>query len=193
MGSGIFVLFVLIAYLLGSISTAVITCTIMGLPDPRQNGSHNPGATNVYKIAGKKAAFITLMGDLLKGLIPVVIGRLLGLDALWLALIGLSAFLGHLYPLFYSFNGGKGVAIAFGVSIALDVWVGVAMLVSWLLVFKVFKLSSLSALLTATLTPLYFYSIDGSIIYTVMSIVMSILVFFKHRSNIKKIIEGRED
>ena len=193
MGSGIFVLFVLIAYLFGSISTAIIICKIMGLPDPRQNGSHNPGATNVYKIAGKKAAFITLMGDLLKGLIPVVIGRLLGLDDLWLALIGLSAFLGHLYPLFYAFKGGKGVAIAFGVSIALNVWVGVAMLVSWLLIFKVFKFSSLSALLTATLTPLYFYSIDGSIIYTVMSIVMSILVFFKHRSNIKKIIEGTED
>ena len=181
------------AYLLGSISTAIITCKLMGLPDPRAEGSGNPGATNVYQIAGKKAAIITLFGDLLKGFVPVIIARLVGLDELGLAMVAMAAFLGHLYPVFYAFNGGKGVATAFGVILGLNAWVALVMLLSWLLVYKTFKLSSLAALVTSFLAPLYFYIIDGSLIYTGMASVITIFIFYSHRSNIVKIIDGTED
>jgi len=165
----------------------------MGLPDPRTEGSENPGATNVLKIGGKKAAIITLFGDLLKGLIPVLIGVLLGADELTLSLIAMAAFLGHLYPIFYSFRGGKGVATAFGVILGLSWPVAVAMLITWLSVYYLFKLSSLGALITALVTPLYFYFIDGSIIFTIMSGLLSAMLILRHRSNIEKIIDGTED
>ncbi|MGB6020134.1 MAG: glycerol-3-phosphate 1-O-acyltransferase PlsY [Sulfurimonadaceae bacterium] len=187
------VILVIFAYLLGSIATAIITCKLMGLPDPRTEGSENPGATNVLKIGGKKAAIITLFGDLLKGLIPVLIGVLLGADELTLSLIAMAAFLGHLYPIFYSFRGGKGVATAFGVILGLSWPVAVAMLFSWLSVYYLFKLSSLGALITALVTPLYFYFIDGSIIFTIMSGLLSAMLILRHRSNIEKIIDGTED
>jgi len=165
----------------------------MGLTDPRSAGSHNPGATNVYKIAGKKAAAITLGGDVFKGLVPVLLGRLLDLDDLALALIAMAAFLGHLFPLFFHFKGGKGVATALGVTLGLNVMVAAAMIVTWLAVLKLFRLSSLSAIITALLTPLYFYYIDGSPVFTVMSGMLSAMLIARHRSNIKKIIDGTED
>ncbi len=187
------ILLIAVAYLLGSISTAIITCKIMGLPDPRSKGSSNPGATNVYKIAGKKAAAVTLAGDVFKGLVPIVLGRVLGLNEMVLSFIALAAFLGHLYPLFFNFKGGKGVATAFGVILGLNVVVAAALLATWLLVLKLFKISSLSALVTALFTPLYFYFIDGSFYFTVMSGVLSLFLIVRHRSNIKNIIEGIED
>ena len=185
---------VVFAYLLGSISTAVCTCKVMGLPDPRKEGSHNPGATNVYQIAGKKAAIITLVGDLFKGLIPLVVAQVFGInDVIVLSLVALAAFFGHLYPLYFSFKGGKGVATALGVIIGINPFVAVAVLLSWLAVFYTFKLSSLAALITAVVTPLYFYFIDGSLTYTLMSVVMSLFLIYSHRSNIVKIIDGTED
>ena len=114
------VLSVVLGYLAGSVSTAIIVCRIMGLPDPRSEGSRNPGATNVLRFGGKKAAAITLAGDFLKGLAPVLLARLAGLEETGLALTGLAAFLGHLYPVFFGFAGGKGVATAFGVILALS-------------------------------------------------------------------------
>ncbi len=187
------ILLIAVAYLLGSISTAIITCKVMGLPDPRSEGSSNPGATNVYKIAGKKAAATTLAGDVFKGLVPIVLGRVLGLNEMVLSFIALAAFLGHLYPLFFNFKGGKGVATAFGVILGLNVVVAAVLLATWLLVLKLFKISSLSALVTALLTPFYFYFIDGSFYFTVMSGVLSLFLIVRHRSNIKNIIEGTED
>ena len=184
---------VVFAYLLGSISTAIITCKLMGLPDPRSEGSHNPGATNVYQTAGKKAAIITLIGDLIKGLLPVLLGQVLGVDIGILAFIALGAFFGHLYPLFYAFKGGKGVATAFGVILGLNVWVALLMLATWLLIYKIFKLSSLAALVTASVTPIYCYFIDGSVIYSGMALVITVFIFYSHRSNIRKIINGTED
>ena len=184
---------VIFAYFLGSISTAIITCKLMGLPDPRTEGSENPGATNVHKIGGKKAAVITLVGDLLKGLIPVLIGVLLGADELILSVIAMAAFVGHLYPVFFAFRGGKGVATAFGVILGLSWPVALAILITWLSVYYLFKLSSLSALVTALVTPLYFYFIDGSITFTVMAGILSALLILRHRSNIEKIIDGTED
>ncbi len=187
------VILVIFAYVLGSISTAIITCKLMGLPDPRTEGSENPGATNVHKIGGKKAAVITLVGDLLKGLIPVLIGVLLGADELILSVIAMAAFVGHLYPVFFAFRGGKGVATAFGVILGLSWPVALAILITWLSVYYLFKLSALSALVTALVMPLYFYYIDGSITFTVMAGILSALLILRHRSNIEKIIDGTED
>ena len=184
---------IIIAYLFGSISTAIITCKLMGLPDPRSEGSENPGATNVLKIGGKKAAVITLVGDLLKGFIPVIAGVMLGADELTLSLIAIAAFLGHLYPVFFGFKGGKGVATAFGVILGLSLPVAVAMLVVWLSVYYLFKLSSLGALSTALVTPVLFFYIDGSLTYTIMSGILSSILIMRHRSNIEKIIDGTED
>jgi len=187
------VLLVIFAYLLGSMLAAVITCRYMGLPDPRTKGSLNPGATNVLKFGGKKAAAITLAGDLLKGLVPVLLGVFLGADELALSLIAMAAFLGHLYPLFFSFRGGKGVATAFGIMLGVSLPVAAAMLVIWLSVYHLFKLSSLGALSTALVTPLFFYFIDGSITYTIMSGLLSALLILRHRSNIERILDGTED
>ena len=187
------VLSVVLAYLLGSISTAVITSRMMGLSDPRTEGSGNPGATNVLKISGKKAAVITLAGDLLKGFIPVLTVGLLGADEVLIALTALAAFSGHLYPIFFGFKGGKGVATAFGAILAVSWPVALIMLITWLAVYKLFSLSSLSALITALVTPVYFYFINGSATFTVMSGVLSALLILRHRSNIEKIINGTED
>jgi glycerol-3-phosphate acyltransferase PlsY len=128
----IYAALIMTAYLLGSISSAIIVCQLMGLPDPRSLGSGNPGATNVMRIGGKKAAAITLFGDTLKGLIPVLIGQLLDVPLLILACIGLAAFLGHLYPVFFRFQGGKGVATLLGVLLGINWMLGLAAIGTWL-------------------------------------------------------------
>jgi glycerol-3-phosphate acyltransferase PlsY len=185
-------LLVVAAYLLGSVSSAILVCRAMGLPDPRTQGSENPGATNVLRIGGKKAAAITLLGDFLKGLIPVLIGRLLEVEPLGLALIAMAAFLGHLYPLFFGFKGGKGVATALGVILGLFWQVALAALLTWLVVAKVFKISSLSALIAAVLTPLYCWLLAPQLEYMVMLSVMSLLLIWRHRSNIRNLVSGAE-
>ena len=184
---------IIVAYLFGSVLTGILTCRLMGLPDPRTEGSENPGATNVLRICGKKAGVITLFGDLLKGLVPVLIGRYLGADELTLSLIAMAAFLGHLYPVFFGFRGGKGVATAFGVILGLSLPVAVAMLVVWLSVYYFSKISSLGALSTALVAPLCFFYIDGSLTFTVMSGLLSAMLILRHRSNIEKLIDGTED
>ncbi|MDH5786172.1 MAG: glycerol-3-phosphate 1-O-acyltransferase PlsY [Chromatiales bacterium] len=183
---------IVLAYLLGSISTAIITCKLMGLPDPRTQGSKNPGATNVLRFGGKKAAAVTLFGDFLKGLLPVVIGLLLQVEPLTLALIGMAAFLGHLYPVFFAFQGGKGVATALGVILGLSWQVAVAALITWLVMAKVFKISSLSALIAAVLTPLYCWLLAPQQEYIVLLVVVSVLLIWRHRSNIRNLISGSE-
>jgi len=148
------ILLIIGAYLIGSISTAIIVCRLMGLPDPREGGSGNPGATNVLRIGGekgKKAAAITLLGDSLKGLIPVLVAQGMGLEPLWIVLVGFMAFIGHLYPVFFKFQGGKGVATMLGVMFGLSLPIGLAVAGTWLFVAKVLKISSLSALIAALL------------------------------------------
>jgi acyl phosphate:glycerol-3-phosphate acyltransferase len=148
------ILLIVAAYLLGSISSAIIVCRLMGLPDPRTQGSNNPGATNVLRIGGKRPAAITLVGDSLKGLIPMLAGHLLGqVDPLTLAGIGLAAFIGHLYPVFFRFQGGKGVATALGVQFGLYWPIGLCVAAIWLFVAKVLKISSLSGLISMALAP----------------------------------------
>jgi len=186
------IVLIILAYLLGSVSAAIITCRVMGLPDPRTQGSNNPGATNVLRIGGKRAAAITLFGDFLKGLVPVLIGRLLEVEPLVLALIAMAAFLGHLYPVFFGFQGGKGVATALGVILGLSWQVALAALLTWLVVAKVFKISSLSALIAAVLTPLYCWLLAPQLEYMLMLSVMSLLLIWRHRSNIRNLVSGAE-
>ncbi|NOR51115.1 MAG: glycerol-3-phosphate 1-O-acyltransferase PlsY [Gammaproteobacteria bacterium] len=180
------------AYLLGSISAAIIICKLMGLPDPRTLGSNNPGATNVLRIGGKKAAALTLLGDFLKGLIPVLVGQLLGADAELLAAVGFAAFIGHLYPIFFGFRGGKGVATAFGVILGLSWSVALVAIGIWLLVAKVFKISSLAALIAATMTPAagWYLGMAESQIY--MLVLLALMLIWRHRSNIQKLLKGSE-
>jgi len=184
---------VILAYFIGSISAAIITCKMLNKVDPRTVGSKNPGATNVLRYAGKKAALFTLAGDLLKGLIPVAIGHALGLDWQWLGLVGLAAFLGHLYPVYYGFKGGKGVATALGVYIGLQPVIGIVVVITWLISALVFNISSLSALIATLLAPLYFYWVTNSLPLFIILVVMTGFIYWRHRTNIVEIINGTED
>ncbi len=184
--------FILFAYLIGSLSTAIIYCKIVGLPDPRSQGSGNPGATNVLRFGGKKVAIIVLLGDLLKGLIPVLLAKWLEFSSATIALVGLAVFLGHLYPVFFRFQGGKGVATALGVLLGISVWVGLLVLLTWILVVFVSRLSSLSALVAATFAPFFVYFLMPELEYILLALPLSSLLVWRHRSNIKKIIAGTE-
>lgn len=186
------ILLIIFAYLIGSVSAAIIICKILGKEDPRTTGSMNPGATNVLRHAGKSAAFFTLMGDLLKGVIPVAIGHALGLDWSWLTLVAIAAFLGHLYPIFYKFQGGKGVATALGVYAGLNPIVGVVVALTWLVSALVFNISSLSALIATLLAPLYFFWVTGSLHLFLGLVVITAFIYWRHRANIMRIIDGTE-
>jgi glycerol-3-phosphate acyltransferase PlsY len=186
------VLLILAAYLLGSVSSAVIVCRLMGLPDPRTEGSNNPGATNVLRIGGKKAALVTLLGDSLKGLLPVVACHLLDRSELTFALVGAAAFLGHLYPMFFGFKGGKGVATALGVQFGLHWTIGAAVGATWLLMARVGNISSLAALISMLLAPLYIWLLWPSAELVVMQVLITSLLFWRHRNNIRNILDGTE-
>jgi len=186
------IILIIIAYLIGSASAAIITCKLMGKKDPRTLGSQNPGATNVLRYAGKKAAAITLLGDVLKGLLPIAIGHYLDLSWGWLILIGIAAFLGHLYPVFFGFKGGKGVATALGVYFGLNPIVGAVVGITWLIAALLFNTSSLSALIATLLAPLYFFWVTGSIDLFLGLIVITVFIYWRHRANIMKIIDGTE-
>ena len=185
-------LFAALAYLIGSISTAIITCRIMGLEDPRTTGSHNPGATNVLRHGGKKAGIITLTGDMLKGLIPVLIVSQFQADALSIAIVGLSAFLGHLFPVYYGFKGGKGVATYYGVIFGMNWLVGIIAVSIWLTVAVLLKISSLSALISISATPFVLWYFSHSVPLTSIVAVMSVLVIWRHQSNIRFLLQGTE-
>jgi len=187
------VLLTVAAYLLGSISSAIIVCRLMGLPDPRTLGSNNPGATNVLRIGGKKAAAITLFGDSLKGLIPMLAGHGLGVSSAVLAAAGLAAFLGHLFPVFFQFRGGKGVATALGVQLGLYWPIGLCVAAIWLFVTKVLRISSLSALISMALAPAIVWFFWPERVLIGMQLVITGLLFWRHRSNIRNLIEGSED
>lgn len=184
---------IVFAYLAGSLSTAIIVCKLMGLPDPRTQGSGNPGATNVLRVGGKKAAAITLLGDAAKGFLPVLAAQLLDVSNGTLALTALAAFLGHLYPLFFSFRGGKGVATAFGALSALAWPVALALLGVWLVMAKIFKISSLSALTAAATAPLFMWWLRPEWEFIVVAVVISALLIWRHRSNIRNLLKGSED
>lgn len=186
-------LLVLGGYLMGSLSSAIILCKLMGLPDPRTQGSGNPGATNVLRVGGKRAAAITLAGDMIKGVIPVLAGHALGVSLDVLAAIGFAAFIGHLYPVFFGFHGGKGVATAIGVLTAATWQVGLITIGTWMAMAFLFRISSLSALTAFALTPLYVWIlIPNQPVYFGMVCIMTVLLFWRHRSNIRKLLKGTE-
>jgi len=180
------------AYLAGSVSSAIIVCRLLGLPDPRGEGSGNPGATNVLRIGGKKAAAITLIGDMLKGIIPVLVAKLLGATLAVQAIVAVAAFLGHLYPVFFGFRGGKGVATAIGVLLGLHWQVGLLTIATWLVIAKVFRISSLAALLSILVTPVYIWWLIPEPSLLAAMLFMAALLFWRHRSDIRNLIQGTE-
>ena len=181
------------SYLIGSISSAVIICKALGLPDPRTQGSKNPGATNVLRLEGKKIAAFVLFFDGLKGAAPVFIGDYYGFGLIALTLTVLCTFLGHIFPVFFRFRGGKGVATYLGGLIAINLLVGLIFSLIWLLVAKVLKISSLAALIATALSPFYFFLITGDLRSTAIIGLISLLIFYTHRDNIKRLINKDED
>jgi len=181
-----------LAYLCGSMSSAIIVCKTMGLADPRENGSGNPGATNVMRIGGKKAAAITLFGDAMKGLLPVLLAKALTVDSLILSLVVFAAFLGHLFPIFFEFKGGKGVATSFGVTLGVAWLLGAAVSLTWFVVYRIGKISSLAALVAAMLTPLYVWLIVADVNLVVTFTCISLILLWRHKSNIQRLLAGQE-
>ncbi|RME34014.1 MAG: glycerol-3-phosphate 1-O-acyltransferase [Gammaproteobacteria bacterium] len=182
----------LAAYLFGSLSSAIILCRLAGLPDPRTDGSGNPGATNMLRLYGKGLAFATLTGDLLKGLLPLLAGRWLGVDTGVLALMGLAAFLGHLYPVFFSFRGGKGVATYIGVLFGLDWRAGAAFVLVWLAMALAFRYSSLSALVATLIAPAALWWLGAPLPVVMSCSLMAVMLVWRHRSNIRNLLAGKE-
>ncbi|GMR00689.1 MAG: glycerol-3-phosphate 1-O-acyltransferase PlsY [Gammaproteobacteria bacterium] len=186
------ILYAGLAYLIGSFSTAIITCKIMGIEDPRKTGSNNPGATNVLRHGGKKAAIITLFGDMLKGLIPVLAAIQLQADILTISLVGLFALLGHIFPVYYGFKGGKGVATYYGVILGMNWLIGLIALAIWLGIAAILKISSLSALISIFSTPFILWYFSRSVELTSAVVLMSVLVFWRHKKNIRSLLQGSE-
>lgn len=191
----------LLAYALGSLSFAVIVSRAMGLHDPRQYGSGNPGATNVLRSGSKLAAALTLLLDALKGLLPVLLvkhwGGQWGLGDSAVAAVALGAFVGHVFPVFFGFKGGKGVATALGVLLGISGWLGLAVLLTWLVVALVFRYSSLAALLAALLAPAYYLLGTGRLWVAEQPVVlavvlMSALLLWRHSANIQRLLRGQE-
>jgi glycerol-3-phosphate acyltransferase PlsY len=184
------------AYLLGSISTSILACRTFGLPDPRTVGSKNAGATNVLRISsdkfGKKVAIIALIGDVLKGVIPVIIARFLDFELVYLLAVGFFALLGHIFPIFFKFRGGKGVASFIGVLLAVHFWSGLSFVIIWLFVAKVLKISSVSALIASLVIPIIFYIWTNDSIASLVVLGMSILIFITHKSNIIRLLHKQE-
>lgn len=185
-------LLIIIAYLIGSLSSAIIYCKLAGLPDPRSQGSGNPGATNVMRMAGKKAALLVLFGDALKGVIPVLVARLLGLPAHWWGWVLLAAFLGHLLPVFFGFRGGKGVATAFGGLLMLAWPLGLAVVATWIIVAAIFRYSSLAAIVATICIPIYGYWLAPHGNFLPL-LIMAMLLIIRHQNNIGKLVAGEED
>lgn len=191
----------LAAYLIGSLSFAVLVSRTMGLADPRTYGSKNPGATNVLRSGSKAAAIVTLLLDALKGWVPVVAvkwwGEPWGLGDGTVALVGLAAFLGHLYPVFFRFQGGKGVATAAGVIVGFQPWLGLAALATWVIIALFFRYSSLASIVTAVFAPAYFLlgqrvAWDAPGVQVLALALMGVLLVWRHQENINRLIAGKE-
>jgi glycerol-3-phosphate acyltransferase PlsY len=184
------------AYLIGSISFAVVVSALFGLSDPRTYGSKNPGATNVLRSGNKAAAALTLLGDGFKGWLAVWLavhfGSAYGIGDTGIALVAISVFLGHLWPVFFRFVGGKGVATALGVLLGLNPWLGLATLSTWLIIAYAFRYSSLAALIAAFFAPLYYGFLFGPDVQMAAIAAMSVLLFYRHRQNIGNLLAGKE-
>lgn len=185
------IIFCLLAYAIGSLSSAVMVCRLANLPDPRTSGSKNPGTTNVLRLGSKKAAIATLVGDVLKGVIPVLIAVHTNPMAWFVGPVMLAAFLGHLYPMFFGFKGGKGVATAVGTLLALSLPVGLLTVATWVIVVYSFRISSVAALVAALLAPLYTILLLNAQ-YAIPIFIMSVFLVWRHRANINRLLQGIE-
>ena len=184
---------IVIAYLIGSISNSILIAKWFQLPDPRKLGSGNPGATNMLRTGNKKAAALTLIGDLLKGLLPIIIARWFHLSLDTLCIMGLAAIIGHMYPIYYKFRGGKGVATTLGVLIGVNWPLAIIWIIAWLATAIITRYSSLAALIATIILPFaaYYMELALSIIFLLFSII--VLIVWRHRPNIKKLIQGQEN
>ncbi|MCS3904628.1 glycerol-3-phosphate acyltransferase PlsY [Methylohalomonas lacus] len=185
-------LFVIAGYLLGSVASAIVVCRLLGLGDPRAGGSGNPGATNVMRLHGRLPALLTLAGDLLKGLLPVLAAQAFDQAISVVALTGLAAFLGHLYPVFFRFQGGKGVATLIGVLFGLYWLLGLGFVATWLVMAGLFRYSSLAAICAAMLTPVYTALLVPNLLVVGVTGVMTLFLIARHRSNIQNLMAGNE-
>lgn len=181
---------IVIAYLVGSISSAILICRTLNLPDPRTVGSKNPGATNVLRISNARIAAAVLIIDILKGTIPVWSAYFLDIEAFYLGIIAIAACLGHMYPIFFNFSGGKAVATALGVLLPIGLDLGFLLIATWLFVAKASRYSSLAAISTAALAPLYTWLLKPVYVFPVM--MLSALIIFRHRANIARLWRGTE-
>ena len=179
-------LYSLVSYCIGSISSAVLVSRGLQLPDPRTAGSQNPGTTNVLRLGGKKAAILTLLGDALKGFLPVFVACYFKLSDTTIGFVSIAVVLGHIHPIFFKFKGGKGVATALGVAFGLSGSIGLLFLVTWGIVVAIFRISSLGALVTAFLAPFYVVFIKDTTLALAM-LIISLLIFWRHRSNIQRL------
>ena len=183
---------ILASYLLGSISFGIVICRLMGLPDPRGHGSGNPGATNVLRSGKKLAAFLTLLGDAAKGWLPVWLALQWGQSVGVVCLLALAVFLGHVFPVYYGFKGGKGVATAAGILFAFSPWLGLLVMATWILAFAIWRISSLSALIAAIFSPIYASQFFGLSLTTATVVVLATMLLWRHQSNIKRLLSGEE-
>ncbi|MBC7755492.1 MAG: glycerol-3-phosphate 1-O-acyltransferase PlsY [Bdellovibrio sp.] len=180
------------AYLIGSISFGILLSKLFGLPDPRTVGSGNIGATNIARSGKKLPAILTLLGDALKGWLPVWLALQTDMLMWVVAAVGLAVFFGHLYPIYHKFKGGKGVATALGVMLAVSGWLALACLITWILVFAITRISSLSAIAAAALSPIYACFLLPYKDYVLMVLVMAVMLVWRHKSNIQKLMNGTE-
>lgn len=181
---------IIFAYLLGSISSAILLCQLCHYPDPRSAGSGNPGATNIFRLHGSIPAIFVLLFDILKGTLPVYSAYLLGIEPICLSFVAIAACLGHIYPLYYQFEGGKGVATALGAMTPIDPWLGVTLMITWFIIMRLTRYSSLAAIITAVAAPLYTEWFDER--FTLPVALVSLLIIIRHHQNIKRLYKRSE-
>ena len=185
-------LFPVIGYLIGSVSAAIIVCKLMRLPDPRTEGSGNPGATNVLRVGGKTAAAITLFGDGVKGFIPVAAAMAMDVPMLWVGITAVASVVGHLFPVFFQFKGGKGVATTIGAVFGLSWLSGLLFIACWLALSLLFRISSLAALGSLLALPVFLWITTRSLEVVVCAAILAALVFWRHKANIHRLMRGEE-
>ena len=185
-----FLLTILFSYLMGSLNSAIIYSKLTGLPDPRSKGSHNPGATNIYRIGGKRAAIMVLFFDIFKGILPTWGSYYLGFENYQIGVVAIACCLGHMYPIFFQFQGGKAVATAFGCLLPVGLSLGASLLAIWLLVFRLTGYSSLSAIVSVACSPIITYFISPK--YTVAVTMLAVIIIARHTPNIVRLLSGKE-
>lgn len=186
------IIFLVLSYLIGSISSAVIVCKLLSLPDPRTEGSKNPGATNVTRIGGKRAGYLTFLGDFLKGLLPVLVAKLMGLSDSVIAIAALAAFLGHLYPIYFAFKGGKGIATLVGIITAISWKLLLGFAVVWVGLLFVTGFVSIASMLATVAVLVTAWVLGYSKVLITLFTTLTVLVIYRHRSNIINLLQGNE-